>query len=159
MVSVCRLAFDRLEPAGVVWGVGEADLAVNRRERAEGTTILGWNPDNLVDNQVTVLQARRPDEAAIATAVAFGCHPVTTGFDMVVYSADFPGPLREMSAARPAASASSSRPPVATSCRGSHSPPTSGRRSGWEEDRLRGAARGRRPRARADHDRPDGDGR
>ena len=57
VVSVCRLAFDRLEPAGVVWGVGEADLAVNRRERADGTTILGWNPDNLVDNQVTVLQA------------------------------------------------------------------------------------------------------
>jgi hypothetical protein len=96
VVSVCRLAFDRLEPAGVVWGVGEADLAVNRRERADGTTILGWNPDNLVDNQVTVLQARRPDESAIATAVAFGCHPVTTGFDTVVYSADFPGPLRDV---------------------------------------------------------------
>ena len=79
VVSVCRLAFDRLEPAGVVWGVGEADLAVNRRERADGTTILGWNPDNLVDNQVTVLQARRPDESAIATAVAFGATPSRPG--------------------------------------------------------------------------------
>ena len=42
------------------------------------------------------LQARRPDESAIATAVAFGCHPVTTGFDMDVYSADFPGALRDL---------------------------------------------------------------
>jgi neutral ceramidase len=96
VVSVCRLAMDRLEPAGIVWGIGEADLAVNRRERSDGTTILGWNPDNLVDNHVTVLQARRPDESAIGTAVAFGCHPVTTGFDMFVYSADFPGPMRDL---------------------------------------------------------------
>ena len=64
VVSVCRLAFERLEPARPVWGVGYAELAVNRRERAaDGTTILGWNPDNLVDNQVTSLQLRRPDES------------------------------------------------------------------------------------------------
>jgi hypothetical protein len=97
IVSVCRLACQRLEPARPVWGVGAADLAVNRRERTpEGTTILGWNPENLVDTQVTSLQLRRPDETVIATAVNYGCHPVTTGFDMYVYSADFPGPLRDV---------------------------------------------------------------
>ena len=97
VVSVCRLAFERLEPARPVWGVGYAELAVNRRERApDGTTILGWNPDALVDNQVTSLQFRRPDESVVATAVNYGCHPVTTGYDMYVYSADFPGPLRDV---------------------------------------------------------------
>ena len=100
IVSVCGLAAQRLEPAGVVWGQADVDLAVNRRERTEdgynGGSILGWNPDELVDNQVTVLQARRPDESAIATLVGFGCHPVTTGYDMDVYSADFPGPLRDV---------------------------------------------------------------
>src|SRR5580692_7935992 len=97
IVSVCRLAVERLEPARPVWGLGYAELAVNRRERAEdGTTILGWNPDNNVDNQVTSLQLRRPDESAIATVVSYGCHPVTTGFDMYVYSADFPGALRDV---------------------------------------------------------------
>ena len=96
-VSVCALAFERLEPARPVWGVGFAELAVNRRERAaDGTTILGWNPDALVDNQVTSLQFRRPDESVVATAVNYGCHPVTTGYDMYVYSADFPGPLRDV---------------------------------------------------------------
>ncbi|MFN8222104.1 MAG: hypothetical protein U0R50_02510 [Gaiellales bacterium] len=96
VVEVCRLACSRLEPARPVWGVGTADLAVNRRERTrDGRTILGWNPDELVDTQVTTLQLRRPDESPIATVVGFGCHPVTTGFDMYVYSADFPGPLRE----------------------------------------------------------------
>jgi len=100
IVSVCRLAAERLEPAGVVWGQAEVDLAVNRRERTEdgfnGGSILGWNPDELVDNQVTVLQARRPDESAIATVVGYGCHPVTTGYDMDIYSADFPGPMRDV---------------------------------------------------------------
>ena len=97
VVSVCRLASERLEPARPVWGVGEAELAVNRRERApDGSTILGWNPDELVDNQVVSLQLRRPDESAIATVMGYGCHPVTTGYDMLVYSADFPGPMRDV---------------------------------------------------------------
>ncbi len=97
IVSVCVLACKRLEPAWPVWGVGSSDLAVNRRERTpEGATILGWNPDNLVDTQITSLQLRRPDESVIATAVNYGCHPVTTGFDMYVYSADFPGALRDV---------------------------------------------------------------
>lgn len=100
IVSVCELAVERLEPASVVWGQAEVDLAVNRRERTaggfNGGSILGWNPDELVDNQVTVLQARRPDESAIGTLVGYGCHPVTTGYDMVIYSADFPGPMRDV---------------------------------------------------------------
>ncbi len=100
IVSVCRLAVGRLEPAGVVWGQADVDLAVNRRERTtdgyNGGSILGWNPDELVDNQVTVLQARRPDESVVGTLVGYGCHPVTTGYDMDIYSADFPGPLRNL---------------------------------------------------------------
>lgn len=96
IVDVCTLAVERLEPASVIWGQGEVDLAVNRRERVSGETILGWNPDEHVDNQVTVLQARRPDESVIATIVGFGCHPVTTGHDMFIYSADFPGAVRNV---------------------------------------------------------------
>jgi neutral ceramidase len=100
IVSACGLAARKLEPAGIVWGQADVDLAVNRRERTmggyNGGSILGWNPDELVDNQVTVLQARRPDESPIATVVGFGCHPVTTGYDMDVYSADFPGPMRDV---------------------------------------------------------------
>lgn len=100
IVSVCRLAADRLEPAAIVWGQAEAGLAVNRRERTpggpDGDTILGWNPDELVDNQVTVLQARRPDESPIATLVGYGCHPVTANWNVLRYSADFPGPMRRL---------------------------------------------------------------
>jgi hypothetical protein len=95
VVAVCKLASDRMEPTRPVWGQDEVDLAVNRRERVEGGSILGWNPDELVDNQVTVLQVRRSDESVVATLIGYGCHPVTTGHDLFVYSADFPGAMRE----------------------------------------------------------------
>ena len=100
IVSACQLAAGKLEPAGVVWGQASVDLAVNRRERTpggpDGDTILGWNPDELVDNQLTVLQARRPDESPIATLVGYGCHPVTANWSVLRYSADFPGPMRRL---------------------------------------------------------------
>jgi neutral ceramidase len=97
VISVCKLAASRLESARLVWGVGEANLAVNRRERTgSGKTILGWNPSGLVDNQVTALQARRRDGSSIVTLVGYGCHPVTAGMDVFSYSADYPGPLRNL---------------------------------------------------------------
>lgn len=96
VVSVARLAAERLEPARPVWGTGRLDEAVNRRERTpEGRTILGWNREGVVDTAVPVLQLRRPDETAVCTAVGYGCHTVTVGPDVLLYSADFPGPLRE----------------------------------------------------------------
>lgn len=96
VVSVCELAAARLEPAGVAWGLGSCDVGVNRREkRPDGRVVLGWNPDGLLDDQVPVLQARRPDGTAIATVVGYGCHTVTVGWDVLAYSADYPGPLRD----------------------------------------------------------------
>jgi hypothetical protein len=97
LLSVCALAADRLEAARPVWGAGSADLAVNRRERTrDGRTIVGWNPSNVVDQQVVVLQARRPDESVIATLVSYGCHPLTLDTNRLTYSADFPGPMRKI---------------------------------------------------------------
>ena len=58
------------------WGTPSS--AQPPRASADGTTILGWNPDELVDNQVTSLQFRRPDESVVATVVNYGRHPVTT---------------------------------------------------------------------------------
>jgi len=99
IVSVCRLAVERMEPAAIVWGQCATDLAVNRRERTlgslDGDTILGWNPEELVDNQVTVLQARRADESPIATLVAYGCHPVTASWNVLRYSGDYPAIMRQ----------------------------------------------------------------
>lgn len=95
VVSVARLAAEAREPARAVWGLGALDEAVNRRERtADGRVILGWHPDGLVDQSVPVLQLRRPDESAICTLVGYGCHTVSAGPDVTVYSSDYAGPLR-----------------------------------------------------------------
>jgi neutral ceramidase len=97
IVATCLRAFERLEEASVRWGLGRAELAVNRRQRdADGQVrTIGWNPDGLVDRSVPVLQSVREDGSAIATVVGYGAHTVTTGVNYGGYSPDYPGWLRE----------------------------------------------------------------
>lgn len=97
IVETCTRAFAELEDASVRWGLGRAELAVNRRQRdADGRVrTIGWNPDGLVDRSVPVLQSVRADSSAIATVVAYGAHTVTTGVNYIGYSPDYPGWLRE----------------------------------------------------------------
>lgn len=97
IAEACRLAFERLEPAAVRWGLGLADLAVNRRQRDDDGMVrrIGWNPSGLVDLSVPVLQALRADASVIATAVGYGCHTVCAP-PSLAYSPDYPGPLREL---------------------------------------------------------------
>lgn len=89
--------------ARISGGVGRVhNLAVNRRERtADGRTILGWNPDNFVDESVPTLRIDALDAPAdeplpIATIVGFGCHPVVVGPEIPMVGSDFVGPLREL---------------------------------------------------------------
>ena len=95
VTEAATAAVTRLEPAATVWGVGEVDVSVNRREVGpDGTVVHGWNVEGLLDRQVVTLQVRRPDESVIATLVGFGCHPVSVGMDFPGYSSDFPGAMR-----------------------------------------------------------------
>jgi neutral ceramidase len=96
IVEVCRLACERLEPAAVRWALGSVDLAINRRERDPDGQVrrLGWHEQGMLDQSVPVLQALRRDGSAIATLVAYGCHTVTAGVELLAYSPDYPGPLR-----------------------------------------------------------------
>lgn len=96
VLSASASAVASLEPAAVVWGVGEVDLSVNRRERGpDGTIVHGWRADGMLDRQVVCLQLRRPDETAIATVAGYGCHTVAVGMDFPGYSSDFPGVMRQ----------------------------------------------------------------
>ena len=70
-------------------------LTVNRRQRVEGGTILGWNPDEQCDRDVAVIRVDAEDGEAICTVVAFAAHPVVVGPDVPEASSDFVGPLRE----------------------------------------------------------------
>jgi neutral ceramidase len=96
IVATCVAAFGSLEPAWVRHWLGQAALAINRRQRdPDGrVTRIGWNPDGLVDRSVPVLQSVRDDGSAIATVVGYGAHTVTTGVEYIGYSPDYPGWLR-----------------------------------------------------------------
>jgi hypothetical protein len=99
--SAAVQALSDARPAQVAGGVGRVPgLAVNRRERTpDGRTILGWNPDGFVDEEIPVIRVdaaaglpRRPEP--IATLVSFGCHPVVVGPEVPLVSPDYLGPLR-----------------------------------------------------------------
>lgn len=89
-------ALARLAPARASGGVGHAPgVAVNRRERTDdGRTILGWNRDGFVEDEVPVIRVDSVDGAPIATLVGFGCHPVVVGPEVPLAGPDFVGRLR-----------------------------------------------------------------
>lgn len=99
--SAAVRAADGLVEARLAGGTGRAPgIAVNRRERTpDGRTILGWNPEGYLDEDVpTVRVDARPERRRsrpIATLVGFGCHPVTVGPEVPMIGSDFVGPLRD----------------------------------------------------------------
>lgn len=95
--SAVLLAQQRLTPARVSGGVGHAPgVAVNRRERtSDGRTILGWNPEGFVDEDVPTIRIDSTEGLPIATVVGFGCHPVVLGGEVELSGPDFVGALRD----------------------------------------------------------------
>lgn len=95
--TVVITALQRLRPARVSGGVGRAPgLAVNRRERTpDGRTILGWNAEGFIDDEVPTIRIDAHDGSPIATLVGFGCHPVVLGGEVPLTGPDFVGELRD----------------------------------------------------------------
>ncbi len=89
-------AMQNMKPARISGGVGSAPgIAVNRRERdGKGGTILGWNKENFIDEDVPTIRIDAHDGSAIATIIGFGCHPVVLGGEVPFSGADFIGETR-----------------------------------------------------------------
>ena len=94
--SAALLAWQARRPARCKGATGSVHgVAVNRRERTpDGRTILGWNPDLGIDEEIPTLRIDDLDGEPIATVTAFGCHPVVVGPDVSATGSDFVGPLR-----------------------------------------------------------------
>lgn len=93
--SAAALAAGRLRPARLGGARSEAPgLTVNRRERTDAGTILGWNREGECDSSVNVLRLDSTLGEPIACVVGFACHPVVIGPDVPEASSDFVGPLR-----------------------------------------------------------------
>jgi len=88
-------AWGELAPVQLEFGVGEAEIAVNRRERqADGSIEIGFNREGPVDRSLAVLQLRDQGGAIRATLVNLACHPATLSPGNRLISADWPGVMR-----------------------------------------------------------------
>jgi hypothetical protein len=84
-----------LVPTELRFAVGEARIAVNRRQRGpDGKIELGVNPEGAVDPSLGVLQVLDARGAVRATLVNFACHPVILSPKHRRISAEWPGVMR-----------------------------------------------------------------
>jgi neutral ceramidase len=72
-------------------------ISVNRRERTnDGRTILGWNPEGALDDELIVLKLATEEGRTVAVVTNFACHPVVLGGENPNVGPDFPGALRAL---------------------------------------------------------------
>ncbi len=91
VVGAVQQAADMLEPVSLRWGRAPVQIGINRRERRDGQTVLGQNPDGPVQPYVDVLRLDREDQTTLATLFCHACHPVVMGGGNLWVSADYPG--------------------------------------------------------------------
>ena len=97
LVGVIEAAASDLQPAQLGIGWGESHIGINRREKlADGSIILGQNPDGPIDRAVGVLRIDALDGTPLACIVNFQTHPVSQTWQVDHISADYPGKMREV---------------------------------------------------------------
>jgi hypothetical protein len=92
IVEAVRRASEKLKPARVGFGVGNANLNVNRRARmAGGGFWLGVNPDGPSDKTVGVVKVEDLAGRPIAVLINYAVHCVMLGYMNREISADLAG--------------------------------------------------------------------
>jgi hypothetical protein len=95
IVLAVKEAQTNLQPAHLAWAQGEADIAVNRRERKpDGHIEIGVNPTGPIDRSLSVLQAKSLDGKPFINLVNFQCHGTVLGPKNMLVSADWIGAMR-----------------------------------------------------------------
>jgi neutral ceramidase len=103
MIAATGEAVKALEPATIAVATASVYLGFNRRKVGkDGVVTMQWRneaklPSHPVDPQVTVLAIQRQTQPAnpLAILVHYACHPTILGPDNLLFSADYPGALRE----------------------------------------------------------------
>jgi len=94
LAAVADQALSRLAPAKLSWGVGVADIAMNRRQFTDKGVILGVNPRGLVDRSVPVLRIDGADGKLRAVLFGYACHCTTVPSSHLGISGDYAGYAR-----------------------------------------------------------------
>jgi hypothetical protein len=95
IVNAVKEAQANLQPGRLAWAPGEADIAVNRRERKPDEQIeIGVNPSGPIDRSLSLMQAQSLDGTPIVSVVNFQCHGTVLGPQNLLSSADWIGAMR-----------------------------------------------------------------
>lgn len=88
-----ELAMKNLQPTQLLWGVGNADFAVNRRENVEqevpNIRASGKELKGPVDHSVPVLVAKNGKNEVVGIVFGYACHATTLSFQK--WCGDYPG--------------------------------------------------------------------
>ena len=97
LAGVAAMADSRRRPARAAAGRGEAGVAVNREEMAEGGLVyVGRNFDGATDPSVDVLRVDDLEGNPIAAVVCYAAHPVVMGSASDLLGPDYPGVVRRI---------------------------------------------------------------
>ncbi len=95
IVKAVKDALINLQPGRLTWAQGEADIAINRRERKpDGHIEIGVNPAGPVDHSLSVVQVQSLEGKPIVTLINFQCHGTVLGPKNLLVSADWIGAMR-----------------------------------------------------------------
>jgi hypothetical protein len=84
-------ALDDLQPAKLSWGLGVANLVMNRREFTDRGVRLGVNPRGYADRSVLVLRVDSPEGKLRGVVFGCACHNTTLTGQHYVLSGDYAG--------------------------------------------------------------------
>lgn len=84
-------AREKLEPARLGIGIGEARANINRREVRDGKTVLGENPEGPTDRQLGLIRLERPDGSPIGLIANYAIHGTCLHGGNTLITGDAPG--------------------------------------------------------------------
>lgn len=91
IVRVVGDALQKLQPATLSLGHGEADFAVNRRVKTATGYVGGVNKDGPVDHDVPILVVRNQQGKVLGIVFGYACHNTTIGANYYKFSSDYAG--------------------------------------------------------------------
>ncbi len=93
--AAVKRARQQLVPARLEYGLGDADVGINRREKmADGHFEIGRNPEGVRDSSAQVVSVFQESGQRLATLVNYACHGTVLGPDNLLVSADWIGAMR-----------------------------------------------------------------
>lgn len=96
VIAICQEARTRVAEVDITWAYGKCDLANVRDLPIGETDFVGYNPNLVADDTLTIGRVTTLDGKAVATLVNYGCHPTTLGWDCDLISPDFVGEARKI---------------------------------------------------------------